>query len=64
MNPNSIQIKQGQELADEYQIKFIETSAKDGTNIDKAFRSLLKEIIPKIDKLTEEEILRKTQGQG
>ena len=60
MNPNSIQIKQGQELADEYQIKFIETSAKDGTNIDKAFRSLLKEIIPKIDKLTEEEILRKT----
>ena len=36
---------QGKEFADQYGMKFIETSAKDSTNVAKAFITLTKEVI-------------------
>jgi Ras-related protein Rab-8A len=36
--------QQGQELADEFGIKFFETSAKNNINIDEAFRSIAVDI--------------------
>ena len=53
MDKNCIQAEQGQALADEYGIKFIETSAKEGTNIAEAFQNLLKDVVRKIDELTD-----------
>ena len=34
-----------QELADEVQISFLETSAKNGTNVDKAFETMVADIM-------------------
>ena len=39
-----VSIEQGERLAAEYGIKFIETSAKTGENIDQAFLMLAREI--------------------
>ncbi|KAG2510677.1 hypothetical protein JM18_008906 [Phytophthora kernoviae] len=40
----AVTTKQGQDLADEFGIKFFETSAKSNTNIDEAFRSIAVDI--------------------
>ena len=40
-----IDSRQGQEIADEYKIKFFETSCKDGTNINSVFNALAEMII-------------------
>jgi hypothetical protein len=37
-----VQASQGQQLAEKWQGKFIETSAKTGENIDKAFSTLIR----------------------
>jgi small GTP-binding protein len=42
--------KEGKDLADEYKIKFFETSAMDGTNIDKLFETLAKDAIDAMEK--------------
>ena len=39
--------KQGEQLADRYNLNFIETSAKDGSNIGEIFQSLTQEVIKK-----------------
>lgn len=39
--------KQGEQLADRYNLPFIETSAKDGENIHQVFQSLTQEVIKK-----------------
>lgn len=40
----AVTTKQGQDLADEFGIKFFETSAKSNLNIDEAFRSIAVDI--------------------
>ena len=39
--------KQGEQLADRYNLDFVETSAKDGSNIEQIFQSLTQEVIKK-----------------
>lgn len=39
-----IDTARGKELADEYGIKFLETSAKNSTNVDEAFITLVRDI--------------------
>jgi GTPase SAR1 family protein len=39
--------KQGEQLADRYNLNFVETSAKDGSNIEQIFQSLTQEVIKK-----------------
>ena len=39
-----IEKEKGENLANEFHIKFLETSAKDNTNIDKVFITLAKDI--------------------
>ena len=41
--------EEGTEFADYYQLPFLETSAKDGTNVEKAFDILLKRILLQLD---------------
>ena len=36
--------KEGQDLADSYKYKFLETSAKSNTNVDKSFETIVREI--------------------
>lgn len=36
---------QGKKLADEYGIKFFETSAKERTNVDESFLAIAKDIV-------------------
>ena len=40
----------GQELAVEYNVKFMETSAKNSTNVEEAFIALARDIKKKMDK--------------
>ena len=40
--------KQGSDLANEYGIKFFETSAKLNTNVDEAFMSIAKDIVERL----------------
>lgn len=40
-----ISMEEGQKMADKYGIPFSETSAKEGTNVDKVFHELGKTII-------------------
>ena len=42
--------EEGEDLASEYKALFMETSAKNGTNIKEAFMTLLEKIIPNIEK--------------
>ena len=39
---------EGQELADHYMIRYVETSAKDSTNVESAFTLMTSEIINKV----------------
>jgi len=39
--------KQGEQLADRYNLNFIETSAKEGDNINKVFQVLTQDVIKK-----------------
>jgi len=52
-----ISFKQGLELAESYGMKFIEVSAKNGSNIEEAFYMLCCEIIPETIEKTNEEKL-------
>lgn len=40
----AVTTEEGQELADHYNIRFMETSAKDNKNVDKAFTLMTREI--------------------
>lgn len=42
--------ERGEQLAVEYQIKFVETSAKDSVNVEGAFYTLAKDIKAKMEK--------------
>lgn len=42
--------ERGEQLAIEYQIKFVETSAKDSLNVESAFYTLAKDIKAKMEK--------------
>lgn len=43
-----------QEFADQFNLPFIEASAKDGSNVERAFLTLVKDIFDKTDKATGE----------
>ena len=49
-NERQISTGEGQELADKYGMLFFETSAKDGTNVDKIFNESADNIAKNIDK--------------
>ena len=40
----NVTTEQGQEMANHYEIPFVETSAKDGNNVELALRTMVKEI--------------------
>ncbi|KAJ3423597.1 ras-related protein rab11 [Anaeramoeba flamelloides] len=48
VNLRSVSITKGKEFADEYQLNFIETSAKDSTNVELAFTTILNKIYDRI----------------
>jgi len=39
-----VSFEEGQELADHYRVRFLETSAKDSRNVESAFTTMTKEI--------------------
>jgi len=41
--------QEGQEMADQFSMKFFEASAKDSTNVEAAFSEISTEILSKID---------------
>ena len=43
-----IDTARGKSAADEYGIRFLETSAKDGTNVKNAFQSIAKDIVERM----------------
>lgn len=43
--PQKVQFDQGKKLADEFGIKFFETSAKEKINVDEAFLAISKDIV-------------------
>ena len=44
INERKLSIQEGQNLANQYNIKFFETSTKEGTNVDELFSYIVKEI--------------------
>ena len=56
-NSRQVKTEEGKELADSLGIKFLETSAKDSVNVDKAFITLSNEIRSKVKP-------KPAQGQG
>lgn len=40
--------KQGEQLAEKYSLEFLETSAKENSNIDRAFELLTRDVISRI----------------
>lgn len=46
-NKRSVDFKQGKLVADNRSMKFLETSAKDGTNVEKAFIDMANELMEK-----------------
>jgi len=44
-----VEVREGQELARRFSSRFVETSAKDGTNIQHAFRVLAQDIRDEVD---------------
>ncbi|KAJ1983425.1 GTP-binding protein [Dimargaris verticillata] len=54
--------EQGQSLADEYHIRFLETSAKSNINVDEAFFSLARDIKKRL--LDSDEARAQTKSQG
>lgn len=55
---------QGKEFADSLGVKFIETSAKNAINVDKAFFTLAEEIKGKVTKGNDDNVRNKDGGQG
>ena len=45
----SVSIEEGQELADEFGVKFIETSAKNNYNVDEIFNLLIMDLIKELE---------------
>jgi Ras-related protein Rab-8A len=43
--PQRVTFEQGKKLAEEYGIKFFETSAKEKINVDEAFRTIATDIV-------------------
>jgi Ras-related protein Rab-8A len=62
-----VDTSRGQALADEYQIKFLETSAKNNINVEEAFFSIARDIKSRLIDTTgptpTEDIGRVTPGQ-
>ena len=52
-NERKVTFKEGKELADHYQIEFMETSAKDTINIEESFQALAVQIVEKMEKSVE-----------
>ena len=46
--PRQIDAARGKALADEFRMRFFETSAKDGTNVKEAFHVLARDVISKM----------------
>eukprot|EP00825_Cyclidium_porcatum_P048964 TRINITY_DN835_c0_g1_i10.p2 TRINITY_DN835_c0_g1~~TRINITY_DN835_c0_g1_i10.p2 ORF type:complete len:104 (-),score=24.39 TRINITY_DN835_c0_g1_i10:370-645(-) len=59
----AVQFQEGQEFADSLGIKFIETSAKNSNNVEKAFTTLAAEIKAKIAKNEETKPKKFSQTQ-
>lgn len=59
-NSRAVSTEEGQELADHYCIRFLETSAKDSKNVEQAFTLMTREIKNRVSVITKDE--DKTKG--
>lgn len=61
----AVEERQGKDLADEYNIPFIETSAKDGSNVNQAFALLVESVyIRVLEKKMKDASRRMQEGAG
>ena len=57
-----VSYSEGKELAEKYNIHFMEVSAKDNTNIESLFRKLTEQVIEYTDVKIEETVVRNGNG--